>query len=158
MPVAIRRADSGLDGLIARLATLRLVQDRLVPASRASVRANLTEGPRLVAQEPTLIQIRERSYLDLLDLALLVVRHRPRRLALAAAIGHRAVRGAQFLAAVRPGVPRALWPVLLFLEAPWATAPLTVVLGGLMFGQPPAFGSVLRRLVRGPACPLLRCT
>ena len=40
-----------------------------------------------MAQKPTLIQIRERSYLDLLDLALLVVRHRPRTSALAAVIG-----------------------------------------------------------------------
>ena len=37
--------------------------------------------------------------------------------------------------------------MLLYLEAPWATAPLTVVLGGLMFGQPPAFSLVFRRLV-----------
>ena len=45
-----------------------------------------------LAQEPTLIQIRERSYLDLLDLALLVVRHRPRTLALAAAAESRRSR------------------------------------------------------------------
>jgi hypothetical protein len=105
------------------------------------------EGPRLVAQEPTLIQIRERSYLDLLDLALLVIRHRPRRLALAAVIGIAPFAALNFWLLSNPDFSRALWPVLLFLEAPWATAPLTVVLGGLMFGQPPGFGSVLRRLV-----------
>ena len=102
-----------------------------------------------MAQEPTLIQIRERSYLDLLDLALLVVRHRPRRLALAAAMGIAPFAALNFWLLSNPEFPRALWPVLLFLEAPWATAPLTVVLGGLMFGQPPAFGLVLRRLVVG---------
>ena len=34
-----------------------------------------------------------------------------------------------------PDFPRLLWPLLLVFEAPWATAPLTVVLGGLMFGR-----------------------
>jgi hypothetical protein len=101
-----------------------------------------------LAQEPTLIQIRERSYLDLLDLALLVVRHRPRGLALAAAAGIAPFAALNFWLLSDPEFPRALWPVLLFLEAPWATAPLTVVLGGLMFGQSPSVGSVLTRLVR----------
>ena len=40
-----------------------------------------------MANDRTLVQIRERSYLDLLDLALLVVRQRPRALGLAAAAG-----------------------------------------------------------------------
>jgi hypothetical protein len=100
-----------------------------------------------LAQEPTLIQIRERSYLDLLDLALLLVRHRPRRLALAAGIGIAPFAALNFWLLSDPEFPRGLWPVLLFLEAPWATAPLTVVLGGLMFGQAPSIGSVLKRLV-----------
>ena len=69
------------------------------------------------------------------------------RLALAAAIGIAPFAALNFWLLSYPEFPRALWPVLLFLEAPWATAPLTVVLGGLMFGQPPAFGSVFRRLV-----------
>jgi hypothetical protein len=100
-----------------------------------------------LAQEPTLIQIRERSYLDLLDLALLVVRNRPRRLAVAAAAGIAPFAGLNVWLLSDPEFPRALWPVLLFLESPWATAPLTVVLGGLMFGQVPPLGSILRRLL-----------
>ena len=40
-----------------------------------------------MANDRTLVQIRERSYLDLLDLVLLVVRQRPRALGLAAAAG-----------------------------------------------------------------------
>ena len=36
----------------------------------------------------------------------------------------------------------------MFLEVPWATAPLTVVLGGLMFGQRPQAGRLLRRLLQ----------
>jgi hypothetical protein len=38
---------------------------------------------------------------------------------------------------------------LLAIEAPWATAPLTVVLGGLMFGERPSTARVLKTLVRG---------
>ena len=66
---------------------------------------------------------------------------------LAAAGGIAPFAALNFWLLADPAFPPALWPVLLFLEAPWATAPLTIVLGGLMFGQPPAFGSVLRRLL-----------
>jgi hypothetical protein len=101
-----------------------------------------------MAYDRTLIQIRERSFLDLLDLGLVVVRHRPRELALAAAAGIApfAVLNHWLLATATN--PRTLWPVLLFLEAPWATAPLTLVLGGLMFNQPPRLGPTLGRITR----------
>src|SRR4051794_39254233 len=99
-------------------------------------------------QDPTLIQIRERSYLDLLDLALLVVRSRPRTLAVAAAAGivPFALLNAWLLS--DPEFPRLAWPLLLFFEAPWATAPMTVVLGGLMFGQSPRPGAIVGRILR----------
>jgi hypothetical protein len=66
-------------------ATGRLLYDRraALPPSRL-----LLDDPGVfMANDRTLVQIRERSYLDLLDLALLVVRHRPRTLGLAAAAG-----------------------------------------------------------------------
>jgi hypothetical protein len=96
--------------------------------------------------DPTLVRIRERSYLDLLDLALLVVRHRPRTLALIATAGIAPFATINAWLLSDPDFPRALWPALLFLEAPWATAPLTLYLGGLMFGHPPSAGSSLKRL------------
>ena len=54
-----------------------------------------------------LIQIRERSFLDLLDLALLVVRERPLPLFVAALGRDRAVRRARYLDALRSGSLRA---------------------------------------------------
>jgi hypothetical protein len=100
-----------------------------------------------MAFDQTLVQIRERSYLDLLDLALVVVRHRPWTLALAAAAGIAPFALLNQWLQANPDFLPGYWPILLFLEAPWATAPLTIVLGGLMFDQPPPFGSVVRRLV-----------
>ncbi len=41
-----------------------------------------------------------------------------------------------------------LWPVVLFLEEPWATVPLTLVLGGLMFDRPPQPGTIIWRMIR----------
>jgi hypothetical protein len=101
-----------------------------------------------LALERTLVQIRERSFLGLLDLALVVVRRRPVTLALTA------------LAGVAPWAALNAWLVggnlereplvllLVALEAPLATAPLCVVLGGLMFGQRPTTGQVLGTLLR----------
>ncbi len=99
------------------------------------------EGRRALAIERTLVQIRERSLVDLLDLALVVVRRRPGTLGLAALAGIApfAALNAWLFAAIpdlAPVVPLTLW----MLEAPFATAPLTVVLGGLMFGQRPTAG------------------
>ena len=90
-----------------------------------------------MANDQTLVQIRERSYLDLLGSGCCSL-----------FVGGRAhsgwprppvyaVRRAELLAASIPEIPHAIWPVLLFLEAPWATTPLTLVLGGLMFDRPP---------------------
>jgi hypothetical protein len=102
-----------------------------------------------------LVQIRERGILDLLDLALVVVRHRPVTLGLAALLGiapFAALNAWVFSsdAELDPSIPLALWMV----EAPWATAPLTLVLGGLMFGQRPTAGKVLGAILRS-ASPLI---
>ncbi len=96
----------------------------------------------------TLVQIRERSYLEVLDLALVVVRQWPLTLGLAALVG--IVPFAAFNAWLLsdPEVPIGVLVVLLVLEVPWATAPLTAVLGGLMFGDRLTVGRVIRTLVR----------
>ncbi len=101
-----------------------------------------------MANDRTLVLIRERSYLDLLDLALLVVRRRPHTLGLAAAAGIAPFAALNYWVLSNPEASQAIWPALLFLEAPWATLPLTLVLGGLMFDRPPRAGSILWRLSR----------
>jgi hypothetical protein len=100
----------------------------------------------------TMIVIRERSFLDLLDLAILVVRDRPLVLGLTAVAGTApfAVLNIWLLSASESGA--GLWILLLLMETPWATAPLTLVLGDLMFGVRPRIGKVLKTLlVRFPA-------
>ena len=101
-----------------------------------------------MAYDRTLIQIRERSFLDLMDLALLVVRSRGGTLVLAAAIGIIPFAALNCWIASNLDDDPGDWLVVLFFEAPWATAPLTVVLGGLMFDQPPPTLAVVGRLVR----------
>jgi hypothetical protein len=100
----------------------------------------------------TMIVIRERSFLELLDLALLVVRERPVVLGLTALAGTApfAVLNIWLYSASESGA--GLWILLLLMEIPWATAPLTIVLGDLMFGVRPRIGKVLKTLlVRFPA-------
>jgi hypothetical protein len=94
----------------------------------------------------TLIVIRERSFLDLLDLALLVVRDRPVILGLTALAGIAPFAGlnASLLSANDSGP--GLWILLLLVETPWATAPLTVALGDLMFGVRPRPGKIVKTL------------
>jgi hypothetical protein len=94
----------------------------------------------------TLIVIRERSFLELLDLALLVARDRPLSLGLAASAGIAPFAALNIWLLSDLAFPRALWIVLLMMETPWATAPLTVVLGDLMFGMRPRPGRILRTL------------
>jgi hypothetical protein len=103
-----------------------------------------------MSTDRTLVQIRERNFLDVLDLALVVVRRKPWALGAAGLCGvapFAALNG--WLAATWPDEFFGFWPLALAMEAPWATAPLTVVLGGLMFGEPPSAGRVVRTLVRG---------
>ncbi len=58
-------------------AAARLLYDR--HAALQPSRLLLDDPGVFMANDRTLVQIRERSYLDLLDLALLVVRQRPAR-------------------------------------------------------------------------------
>lgn len=102
-----------------------------------------------MAVDQTLVQIRERSYLDILDLALVLIRHRPITIGLTAALGIApwALLNAWILSEVEEG--RAvvhLWAIV--LEAPFATAPLTIVLGGMMFGSTPRPGQVIGAMFR----------
>jgi hypothetical protein len=101
----------------------------------------------LMSYKPTLINIRERTFLDLLDLSLLVIRRHPGKLALAAAAGIGPFAAINIWLIANPDLPRIVWPLLLFAEAPWATLPLTLVLGGLMFDQAPGFRLILQRIV-----------
>jgi hypothetical protein len=82
----------------------------------------------------TLIVIRERSFLDLLDLALVVVRDRPLVLGLTALAGIAPFAALNVWLLSRTDSGSGLWILLLLMESPWATAPLTVALGDLMFG------------------------
>jgi hypothetical protein len=96
----------------------------------------------------TLVQIRERTFLEVLDLALVVIRHRPLTIALAALAGVAPFAILNYWLTTDPEFPFGALLLLLLLEAPWATAPLTIVLGGLMFGEEPRVGRVLRTLVQ----------
>jgi hypothetical protein len=102
-----------------------------------------------LATVPTLIQIRERSFSDVLDLALLVVRSRPRAVGLAALAGVAPFALLNAWLTLNPEFPSPVYIALLVLEAPWATAPLTVVLGGLMFGERPSARAVVATIWRG---------
>lgn len=102
-----------------------------------------------MAGDRTLIQIRERSFLDLLDLALVVVRRRPVALGLAALAGVAPCAAVNAYLTSGPGFNPFFDFVLLAVEAPWATAPLTVVLGSLMFGERPTPLGVVKALARG---------
>ena len=95
----------------------------------------------------TLIVIRERSFLDLLDLSLVVMRDRP------VVIGLTALTGIAPFAALNVWLLSGdashfgLWVLLLLMETPWATAPLTVALGDLMFGVRPRPRKIVKTLV-----------
>ena len=102
-----------------------------------------------MALERTLVQVRERTLVDVLDLALVVIRSRPGVLGLAGLVGIAPFMGLNALifrasASSVPGLSLFLWMV----EAPLATAPLTVVLGALMFGGRPTPRSVAADLAR----------
>jgi hypothetical protein len=100
-----------------------------------------------MSYDRTLIEIRERSFLDLLDLAILVVRDQPILLGLAALAGIAPWAALNSWLLSTPDFPPVAWGALLLLETPWATAPLTVVLGDLMFGIQPRPRRVLLSLI-----------
>ncbi|SIO09008.1 hypothetical protein SAMN05444166_2392 [Singulisphaera sp. GP187] len=101
-----------------------------------------------MAYDQTLVQIRERSFLELLDLALVVLRRRP------FTIGCAAVAGAAPFAIFNAWLTREQdlpfigYLFVLALEIPWATAPLTIVLGGLMFAERRSVGRVLKTMMQ----------
>ena len=96
-----------------------------------------------------LIQIRERSFLDLLDLTLVVIRSRPLPIVLAAMAGVLPFATFNAYLTTDPEFPLLVFMFLVALQAPWATAPLTVVLGMMMFGETVTPGKVFRGLIRG---------
>jgi hypothetical protein len=102
----------------------------------------------ILAHDQTLVQIRERSFLDVLDLALVVVRRHPIALGLAALAGIAPFAALNAWLLAQPDLPIAEYPFYLLFEAPWATAFLTLVLGDLMFGRRPSAGRVLRIWIR----------
>ncbi|WP_435009985.1 hypothetical protein P12x_001204 [Tundrisphaera lichenicola] len=108
-----------------------------------------------MALERTLVQIRERPLVEILDLALAVIRSRPLTLGLAALAGIApfvVLNDLLFraLGNESAGISLFLW----LLEAPIATAPLTVVLGKLMFDRNVSINLVASTLVRS-AVPLI---
>lgn len=102
----------------------------------------------------TLVLIRERSYPELLDLAIVVVRNRPLTLGAAALAG--IAPFAAFNAWLAWWSPESGFLALLAIpfEAPLATAPLTVALGLMMFGDRPTPAKVAGRVL-GRWLPLL---
>jgi hypothetical protein len=101
-----------------------------------------------LAIERTLVQIRERSYFDQLDLALVVLRRKPLPLGLAALAGVAPWAAFNAWLLSLPSFLPAWLIVLWVLEIPWATAPLTIVLGGMMFGERPSIRRILGTLLR----------
>jgi hypothetical protein len=101
-----------------------------------------------LAYDRTLVQIRERQFLDVLDLAMVVVRERPLTLGITALVGIAPFAALNAWLMRLPDLPFILFVGLVALEIPWATAPLTVVLGGLMFDETPSPGRVARTLGR----------
>jgi hypothetical protein len=107
-----------------------------------------------VQLDKTRIAIRERNYLDVLDLALHVIRAYARPLALAFALGALPMMALNWWLLreyaeldFEIGAPAAYviyMLILVFFEAPFATAPITLYLGNAVFTERPG----LRRLAR----------
>jgi hypothetical protein len=102
-----------------------------------------------MASDRMLVQVRERTFLEVLDLALVVIRQRPTALGLAAMAGIVPFAALNAWLTTDPEFPPWLFAMLVLLEIPWATAPITAVMGGLMFGQRPTVAAVLGKLMRG---------
>jgi hypothetical protein len=100
------------------------------------------------------VRIRERTYGELLELALVLWRSEPKRLAMAAAAGIVPLELLNLIGMSAFQVSGGWWLFLVLLEAPLAVAPLTIVLGGLLFGRKVSAGEVLETLGRC-AIPLI---
>lgn len=95
-----------------------------------------------------LILVRERSVLDILDLALEVIRTRPGPIAASALVGIAPCAIVDYwVSTLDPEAP-AIWWLLLLIQAPWSTAVLTVVLGDLMFARKRRAREVVKTLAR----------
>ena len=106
-----------------------------------------------MAYEHTLIQVRERSFLEVLDLALVVLRNRPDPIGLAALAGIAPAAALNAVAHVRSRVPAAAVRPARAPGEPPGHGPLDDRPGGLMFGQRTSAVQVLLRLFR--AAPAL---
>ncbi len=53
------------------------------------------------------------------------------------------------------GLPKIGWLALLYMEVPWATAPLTIVLGDLMFRRPVRVRRIVRTLLASLAAMIV---
>ncbi|WP_406701057.1 hypothetical protein V5E97_19920 [Singulisphaera sp. Ch08] len=108
-----------------------------------------------MAYDQTLVQIRERSFLEILDLALVVLRRRPLTVGLAAIAGAVPFAILNAWLTQEHNLPAIVYLFLLLLEIPWATAPLTIVLGGLMFGEPPSVRRIVKTMMQSFALMFL---
>ncbi len=99
-----------------------------------------------MSYERTLVRIRERSFLDVLELALLVVRRRPLPLLVSTVAGVLPFAALNYWLARAGHESAVFWGSIFlpWLEAPLATAALTVMLGGLMFGERPRTWRIVR--------------
>ena len=102
-----------------------------------------------MAFDQTMIAIRERRQVDLFDLALMVIRRRPLPIfwATLAGVAPFVALNAWLFGVLGEG-HASLALILWWVEAPLALAPLTLVLGGMMFGQTPSPRAVARQLVQ----------
>jgi hypothetical protein len=111
-----------------------------------------------VQLDHTRIVVRERNYLEILDLALRVVRAFAGPLALAAAAGILPMAALNGLLVARwcpgditldaPARPILLTALLVLLEAPLATAGVTLCLGAAVFAERPSARQLAVRLLR----------
>jgi hypothetical protein len=101
-----------------------------------------------LAHERTLVQIRERSFLDVLDLGLVVARRRALALSVTALAGIAPFAAFNAWILTQFSLPAFLFYALVLFEIPLSTAPLTIVLGSLMFGERPRLGRVCATLWR----------
>ncbi len=93
-----------------------------------------------------LIQIRERSFLDLLDLTLLVIRERPLSLGLAALAGIAPFAALNVWLLSDPTFPREIWLVVALDGSAVGDCSTHLVLGDLMFGSRPSFAKYAKTL------------
>jgi hypothetical protein len=106
--------------------------------------------------DQTLVQVRERTFLDVMDLALIVVRERfwPIVATAALGIGPWAVLNAWLTSDSDPIDAATFRLILMAWEAPIATAPITILLGGMMFGKRPRTAQLIRSYL-GSIIPLI---